>query len=748
MIISPPFLPKSAGHEMDSVVAGDAIPPEHNVCEAGMQQCAPGNGAYPVSFSLGWHGGAHLMVPRDARGDAERVRAIADGVVVFVRETDDTEKAALSYRGVRTDDGCVVLKHTTEIGEGENAKVTYFSIYMHLQTVVGALAVGKKVYRKDVLGVAGAIYGQLGQMHFEIVCDEANLKKLVGRTSTTLSAGAGRTDAIYGDMWFKVPAGAKLFAQEPHPYRRDDSESVPGPALSPQASLVAGGTRCELLVRMRYERGDCVLTTFREQGGRYVEVGQQREPEQEYNLYKRSTTISAKYVELNKALRANYAAVPSASSIYEMLRFGRIVGPDKLPANAKFGHWRRIVTPEATGWLNLNGPEIGVYSDADFPHWAGWSLISDDVTPDSLCDSPTIKRWLDLNGDGHVTHAEAKEALYSAVVQERLSRAICKFPSEWSKDDNLIETRMGWLKRPSDAWPRSLSDNEFSALKAHIQALAFWEDIRDAELPSAEQCWRFPPKAFVEHFGKCGWLGETDLLTTLRTVSSSGKVRANAFRTEMNKLNRKYLIARKRLRMAHFLAQIGHETEWWQFRQESGSEDYFRTMYEVITPAEALSDFRKGIAKRRGLVREGDTESSYSIRRPSEVAQKAKGMDNGVANANAGGKEGDGARFRGRGFLQITGRRNYAGYSKYRGCDFLMDPHPELLATNDYNVCDASGFFWAREVGNRVADGGDSAENVTRVGGLVNRGNQNKVPLHRKERQDAFDSIWRALNDK
>jgi hydroxyethylthiazole kinase len=82
-----------------------------------------------------------------------------------VRRTDTSEKAALQYRGVRTDDGCVVIRHTTEIGEGDHAKVTFFSIYLHLQSIVGAIAVGKAVYRKDKLGVAGQIYGQEGQIH-------------------------------------------------------------------------------------------------------------------------------------------------------------------------------------------------------------------------------------------------------------------------------------------------------------------------------------------------------------------------------------------------------------------------------------------------------------------------------------------------------------------------------------------------------------------------------------------------------
>ena len=98
MIISPPFL---SSHQpeleqaMSSAEAGDTVVPDHNVCLAGMQECAPGNGAYPVSYSLGWHGGPHLITPRDARGNAERARAIADGVVVYVRQNDAKPLAGL-----------------------------------------------------------------------------------------------------------------------------------------------------------------------------------------------------------------------------------------------------------------------------------------------------------------------------------------------------------------------------------------------------------------------------------------------------------------------------------------------------------------------------------------------------------------------------------------------------------------------------------------------------------------------------
>jgi hypothetical protein len=129
LIISPPFLlshEATVDQEMNTAEPGDAVTPDHDVCLAGMQEYAPGNGAYPVSYSLSWHGGPHLIAPHDARGDAETVRAIADGVVVYVRHNDHKEIPALHYRGARTDDGCVIVKHTTEIGEKPNGTITFF----------------------------------------------------------------------------------------------------------------------------------------------------------------------------------------------------------------------------------------------------------------------------------------------------------------------------------------------------------------------------------------------------------------------------------------------------------------------------------------------------------------------------------------------------------------------------------------------------------------------------------------------
>ncbi|RKR37594.1 M23 family metallopeptidase [Paraburkholderia sp. BL17N1] len=473
MIISPPFLSAARPQQNDAMPtadAGNTVVPDGDVCGANMLECAPGNGAYPVSFNLGWHGGAHLKAPLDGN-QVTSVRAIADGTIVYVRQTDTTHKPTLQYRNVRTDDGCVVIRHDTEIGEGDNAKVTYYSVYMHLQAALSSLSVGKKVYRKDILGTPGQIYGQFPQIHFEIVCNEANLRKFIGRAPGPLGSTPARTDAVYGDNWFFIPRGAKLFANEPHPFRDDDS-APPVATLHPQPSLVPTGTSCELVVRMHYEK-DCTLTTYRQNADLSWSVcgAMPAEREAEYNLYQRANALHGRFTDDSLSAIAPGMAVASPSAIFEMIRFGRCIN-DQLPAGARFNHWRKVKTPDGDGWINLSKPGVRVYSDADFPEWAGWSFINDDPTPDSLCDSPTVKRWLDVNHSGHVSHADAVGALGVDAVHQRLAHAVCKFPSEWSRDG--LEARYNWLRSPHEALTSPLSDAAFSKLVDHARDLAFW----------------------------------------------------------------------------------------------------------------------------------------------------------------------------------------------------------------------------------------------------------------------------------
>jgi putative chitinase len=78
---------------------------------------------------------------------------------------------------------------------------------------------------------------------------------------------------------------------------------------------------------------------------------------------------------------------------------------------------------------------------------------------------------------------------------------------------------------------------------------------------------------------------------------------------------------------------------------------------------------------------------------------------------------GDGPRFRGRGFIQLTGRRNYADYSAHVGRDLTLEP--QLVADLPY-CADVAGWFWKAKSLNAWADQ-DNIRGVTlRVNGGYN----------------------------
>jgi putative chitinase len=86
--------------------------------------------------------------------------------------------------------------------------------------------------------------------------------------------------------------------------------------------------------------------------------------------------------------------------------------------------------------------------------------------------------------------------------------------------------------------------------------------------------------------------------------------------------------------------------------------------------------------------------------------------------ADLGNNElGDGWRFRGRGYIQTTGRRNYAVTSAGLGLDLLTDPdqlsHPALAAR-------AAGFFWQHNDLGPLAREGDITGVTRKInGGLI-----------------------------
>lgn len=678
MLISPPFLPPRGETQN-----------ENDWLSAAMLEGKPGDGAFPVSFNLGWHGGVHLTAPLTA-GKSEPVRAISDGKVVFLRKPTSrvsSQDHPLNYRGGWTDDGCVVIRHQTCIGCGANASdICFFSIYMHLAEIDPRIRTEKAISRKDVIGYAGQIYGSLArQIHFEIVSDDNETKKILGRLSGDVDVTKdGRLDAVYGDIFFHLPAGTCIYETEPikhlvaaqfQPGKPNKKSPLPPivalqPALVTSEAMVVGISSHP---NMGLQHGDVRITSYELNGkvvGKFIE--------EELRDYR----IISEAEKLSKSMRSSGLVAPSA--VLEMLKFGRIVNVEN--ENAPTGeapHWRLVPYMSGNGWVNLNAANVRKFSSADFPQWCGWTIVDDSADRDSRCDSKIIKSWaFGKNAAPNLQQGIAR--LSQSEVTQKLRRTICKFPSEWASE--TIDARWSWLRQSSPMSPNPLSQGDFERLRLHIVALCF-----NVSLVHEAQ-WHWPPLEFIRQFRTCGWLSELELVRCIPAAYQMEKAERgssvclikisddvatqrvkNIGAVPLMQICRKYGIVTP-TRQAHFFAQIFRETGLLQWVEERGSgQDYERS---------------------------------------SEL-----GNDN----------PGDGKRYKGRGLIQVTGGANYRKYSSYRGQSFLVEPQNTLISSNQYNSADTAGLFWiSRPVGNGMinlsflADRGLAEDNLRSVTKMVN----------------------------
>lgn len=169
----------------------------------------------------------------------------------------------------------------------------------------------------------------------------------------------------------------------------------------------------------------------------------------------------------------------------------------------------------------------------------------------------------------------------------------------------------------------------------------------------------------------------TQLLTAeqlMKIAPNASKERLKLLTPALNQTFAKYQINTP-LRIAHFIAQVAHESDCFNAMEEYASgEDY---------------EWRDDL---------GNTQP------------------------------GDGKRFKGRGLMQLTGRTNYADFSKAMGKDFIAQP--ELVGQPPYTVL-VAGWYWDTRKLNGDADN-DDVKTITKIiNGGYNGLEDRKDYLHR-----------------
>jgi putative chitinase len=150
------------------------------------------------------------------------------------------------------------------------------------------------------------------------------------------------------------------------------------------------------------------------------------------------------------------------------------------------------------------------------------------------------------------------------------------------------------------------------------------------------------------------------------------------------------------LRLAHFLAQCGHESGGFKLTKENlnysakGLNGIFKKYFPTLESAVPYE------------------------RKPEKIANKVYSgrMGNGTEAS------GEGWKFHGRGFIQLTGKENYTAFTKSIGEDCIANPD---LVASKYALASAAWFFNKNGL-HKMADGGANDDTVTKITKRVNGG--------------------------
>lgn len=167
------------------------------------------------------------------------------------------------------------------------------------------------------------------------------------------------------------------------------------------------------------------------------------------------------------------------------------------------------------------------------------------------------------------------------------------------------------------------------------------------------------------------------------------------------------------LRLAHFLAQCGHE---------SGS-------FSLVN--ENLNYSAKGLKSIFKKYFPGNLADLYANQK-EKIGSRVYASRMG--NGDEASKEG--FKFRGRGYIQLTGKDNYKKFSTFIGEDCITNP--DLVATK-YPLASAAFFFNINKLW-LVCDKGHDAGTVTAVTKRVNGGT-----IGLEDRIKHFNEYWNLL---
>ncbi|MDR6180573.1 putative chitinase [Pseudomonas sp. SORGH_AS 211] len=261
-------------------------------------------------------------------------------------------------------------------------------------------------------------------------------------------------------------------------------------------------------------------------------------------------------------------------------------------------------------------------------------------------------------------------------------------------------------------------NNHWKLQKEIIKNLSWWNaasaKIRGLD---ADKCWYFNPDSFFHHF-----IETKRELITLDMLQIINPRRDNAYYEKVLPYLNKYAKVFKvntPIRIAHFLAQTGHESGFIVKSENAGySARRMREMFGCKGGSKNYSKANDDCSFGRQRDRLWSEESKFVM--------NAEALLNFVYSSRMGNGDessGDGYKYRGRGIIQLTGKDTYRRYTEIHNRanpddfrDFVEQP--DLITDSLQYGIESAFVYWDMANANKLAD----ADNTVALSKAINGG--------------------------
>jgi predicted chitinase len=318
-----------------------------------------------------------------------------------------------------------------------------------------------------------------------------------------------------------------------------------------------------------------------------------------------------------------------------------------------------------------------------------------------------IYEQIDADGDGNLDAQELKAAMQQPLMARALARIIAHYESEWG----------GEMAKWDELDPLMLDGaEEWKVEKQRIEALRWWTEVaaKVEGFPQSPEVHHIHPIALVANFlGSGGGCPNCEAEITAAQLKqifpSASDERIEEVRAVFNEAYKKFEIVTCR-RKAHFFAQV---------REEVGAS--------IRALAESLNYKPEALKSTFSYFARNPAEAEQYGRTAAHPADQVAIANRAYANRNGNGDiaSGDGWRYRGKGYLQLTGRGNFQSVQteinrRYPGSNVDIMADGDQILSPRGGMVSAMG-FWTLNGLNAIADRGDSDAHVNAVTEVINR---------------------------